>query len=376
MENNKQYAMSKVIKYMTKLKSNINAQQKYVYSKKLDQWVNVMVGGSVEDQIFYLLNEGAYSDFQKVYHALIRELNVMNINKKNQGYKNNIVQLVKLLFYLYLRDSVYTSQDIIYDTEQGKNTFLVGLTNYLQTNHYGADISFSTSFQSIISSSIEYYKTLGSVPINVNSLLRNFNARNNVSLSNRRGSISRSPAMNPVMSRAMSPPISPPISPAMSPIRRGSISTINDVHHRKFEKVYDNAKYRSNLICNPDTHKSLNFQQQIECNYSKYYDVIHFLNANKNGNGNGNILQEDFNEYLRFLVYHYNMVEQIVGSNGKIETITPRDFLYLILDYDLDEQSNLIRIQNFNRPRTLSRINSRNMNPIDLYHIYMGYSHV
>ncbi len=42
---NKDYAMHKVMKYLTKIRGNINAQQKYIYSKKLDHWVNVMVGG-------------------------------------------------------------------------------------------------------------------------------------------------------------------------------------------------------------------------------------------------------------------------------------------------------------------------------------------
>jgi hypothetical protein len=42
---NKDYATHKVMKYLTKLRGNINVQQKYIYSKKLDHWVSVMVGG-------------------------------------------------------------------------------------------------------------------------------------------------------------------------------------------------------------------------------------------------------------------------------------------------------------------------------------------
>ncbi len=43
--DNKKYAMNKVTKYLTKLRGDINVQQKYIYSKKLDHWVNVMIGG-------------------------------------------------------------------------------------------------------------------------------------------------------------------------------------------------------------------------------------------------------------------------------------------------------------------------------------------
>jgi hypothetical protein len=67
---NKEYATHKVMKYLTKLRGNINVQQKYIYSKKLDHWVNVMVGGTLNEiqreKFLYLL----YSDRDNRFNSL------------------------------------------------------------------------------------------------------------------------------------------------------------------------------------------------------------------------------------------------------------------------------------------------------------------
>ncbi len=93
---NKDYAMHKVMKYLTKLRGDINVQQKYIYSKKLDHWVNVMVGGGFEERYKSLLqsNEGKFRTI------VLEILNNSNRNQPNfratRGFFANRDRLISI----------------------------------------------------------------------------------------------------------------------------------------------------------------------------------------------------------------------------------------------------------------------------------------
>jgi hypothetical protein len=158
MENNKQYAMNKVVKYMTKLKQNINAQQKYVYSKKLDQWVNVMVGGvhcnyNIENFQHDIYNTHAH-DF----------LSWFSENKfVSEGIRNVVLDEIQLLLYnspkqfeagalcsnlipIYESYRVYANRKSIHETNRKMrlymNTFLklIAYAYYILNNHYESQL--------------------------------------------------------------------------------------------------------------------------------------------------------------------------------------------------------------------------------------------
>ncbi len=83
---NKDYAMHKVMKYLTKIRENNdnnNTEKNIVYSKKLKQWINVMVGGGFEEKYIHLLE----TDVE--FSSLVR-------NIKSTGNFNPINRLITL----------------------------------------------------------------------------------------------------------------------------------------------------------------------------------------------------------------------------------------------------------------------------------------
>jgi hypothetical protein len=84
--DNKDYATHKVMKYINKLKENNNAEKNKVYSKKLKQWIDVMVGGRVTrlqiNKFKSLLDNNR--EFAEIYRQITPNSPIQNKNWMTQ----------------------------------------------------------------------------------------------------------------------------------------------------------------------------------------------------------------------------------------------------------------------------------------------------